>query len=89
MPTIDRVAGYRIGFYSNDRREPQHVHVRGERGIAKFWLIPVRLASARGFREHELNWIRRIIEANEAKYLEDWHDYFSDDSAGLEGASDS
>jgi len=88
MPTIDRVAGYRILFYSSDYAEPPHVHVRGERGMAKFWLLPVRLAAAHGLRHHELTWIRRIIEAREAKYLEDWNDHFTDDPKGVEGLAD-
>ena len=88
MPTIDRVAGYRIYFYSSDHREPPHVHVRCGRGTAKLWLLPVRLATARGFRNHELAWIRRIIEARERKYLEDWSEHFGHDAQGLEGGGD-
>ena len=88
MPTIDRVAGCRVFFYSKEDREPPHVHVRSGNGVAKFWLVPVRLARARGLRHHELNWIRRIIEAREAKYLEAWNEHFADGPAGVEGVGD-
>ena len=77
MPIIDRIAGYSVGFYSNDGVEPPHVHVRRDRARAKFWLSPVRLGRARGFATHELNWMRRIIEARESVYLERWNEQFS------------
>ena len=77
MPIIDRFAGLKVGFYSNDGVEPPHVHVRRERARAKFWLNPVRLERARRFAPHELNWIRRIIEGRESVYLERWNEYFS------------
>ena len=40
--------GYRIGFYSNERDEPPHVHVIRADNEAKFWLDPVRLANNMG-----------------------------------------
>lgn len=39
-----------IFFYSNEGVEPPHVHIRRERATAKFWLDPVALSSASGFR---------------------------------------
>ncbi len=76
MPTIDRVAGYRIYFYSSDRDEPPHVHVRRERRTAKFWLAPVRLCSVSGLAAHEVREAGRIIRARHRMYLEDWHEHF-------------
>lgn len=46
MPTILRVGPYRFFFYSGDGREPPHIHVERDSGVAKFWLDPVRLAPA-------------------------------------------
>lgn len=40
MPTVLRLGPYRFFFYSVDRGEPPHVHVRRDRGTAKFWLDP-------------------------------------------------
>ncbi|MFI5402575.1 MAG: DUF4160 domain-containing protein [Planctomycetota bacterium] len=43
---------------------------------AKFWLAPVALAGARGFRGHELTRIREIVIANRLMLVERWNDYF-------------
>lgn len=46
MPTVLRVAGYRFFFFSNERREPAHIHVERAEAYAKFWLTPVSLAGS-------------------------------------------
>ena len=76
MPTVFQVGPYRFIFFSSDRGEPAHIHVKRDRQIAKFWLNPVRLETNRGFKDHELNQIAKIIEANQETILEAWHDYF-------------
>jgi hypothetical protein len=48
MPTVLRVDGFRLFFYSGDQREPIHVHVEKERAVAKVWVDPVRLERSRG-----------------------------------------
>jgi hypothetical protein len=76
MPTVLRVSGYSFIFFSSDRAEPVHIHVKRDRQVAKFWLNPVSLAKNRGFKDHELNEISQIIEEHESILLEAWHDYF-------------
>ena len=49
MPTILRIQGYRIYFYSHEPNEPPHVHIDREQMSAKFWLEPVALSRNRGF----------------------------------------
>lgn len=73
MPTILRVRGYRIGFYQADLVEPPHVHVKKQGAEAKFWLETLVVAEVRGFREHELNEIRRILEEHRRAILAAWH----------------
>jgi hypothetical protein len=46
MPEVFRCEGYVFFFYSNEGREPIHVHVRKAGGWAKFWLEPLELDSA-------------------------------------------
>jgi len=72
MPTILRIRGYRIGFYQADLVEPPHVHVKKQGSEAKFWLEDLSVAEARGFREHELNEIRRILEEHRRAILTAW-----------------
>jgi hypothetical protein len=72
MPVVLRVKGYRFWFYELDLNEPPHVHV-GKAGMeAKYWLNPVSVARVRGFRQHELNEIERIIIAHRDDLLEAW-----------------
>jgi hypothetical protein len=49
MPTVLRIAGFRFFFYAGDREEPEHVHVEGNDGVAKFWLNPVKLDEAEAY----------------------------------------
>ena len=76
MPTVLRILGYRIGFFSADGDEPSHVHVAREDCQAKFWINPVRLAGNTGFRRHELNEIARVLEENQQTLLNAWNEYF-------------
>ena len=78
MPTVARVKGYRFFFYSLENREPAHVHVERGRSTAKFWLTPVRLASSKRFRPHEMNRIARIVERNLETFREAWNDHFDE-----------
>lgn len=72
MPTILRVKGYRFWFYQADLVEPPHLHV-GKAGCeAKFWLDPIALAKSRGFKQHELNEIERILYRHQVYALELW-----------------
>jgi hypothetical protein len=61
MPVVLRIKGYRFGFYEADLDEPPHIHVRKEDKEAKYWMTSVVLAKSRGFRDHELNEIERIL----------------------------
>ena len=76
MPTVLRIQGYRIGFFSADGDEPPHVHATKNDCAAKFWLDPVQLANHTGFRRHELNELARLLEENRQLLLNSWHEYF-------------
>lgn len=77
MPTVLRSGPYRAYFYSHEPNEPPHVHVDREARSAKFWLVPVSLASAVGFASRELATIERLIEENRTALLESWNEYFT------------
>ncbi len=76
MPTVLRINGYRIGFFSADGDEPPHVHITKSGNIAKFWLEPVQLAKNAGFSPHELNEIHDILTRHQQELLGSWHEYF-------------
>jgi len=77
MPTVLRVDGYRFFFFSNEREEPEHIHVEQAERYAKFWLSPVSLAANAGFRSTELGALRRVVEQHQQLFRERWNEYFS------------
>ncbi len=80
MPVILRVGSYNFLFFSNEGNplETVHIHVRQDKLIAKFWLIPnVKLADNYGFSSQELNKISKIIEDNKQLFITKWNEYFN------------
>lgn len=76
MPIVFEDGPYSFIFFSSDRGEPPHIHIKRDSRIAKFWLNPVMLAKNRGFPGHELNRIARLVDQHEINLLEAWHEYF-------------
>jgi hypothetical protein len=51
--------------------------VRRDRSQAKFWLEAfARLEWQRGFAEHELNVVQRLVDDHRVFLLEQWREYF-------------
>jgi hypothetical protein len=76
MPTVFWSGPYRFFFYSGDGGEPMHVHVECDENLAKYWLDPVRLQRAGGFRRAELNRIETIIRNRHDELVRAWHEHF-------------
>ena len=74
VPDVARIGAYRFFFYSNERDEPPHIHVRRERKVAKFWLHEVSLAKSRGFAAHELRELERMVVQNQHAFLRSWNE---------------
>jgi hypothetical protein len=76
MPTVLRWGAYRAFFYSNERGEPAHVHVRSDDKEAKFWLHDLSVALNAGFPSHEIGDIIRHLKQNREQLLSAWHEHF-------------
>jgi hypothetical protein len=76
MPTVCQVGPYSFIFFSSDKGEPPHIHVRRDCQLVKFWLQPISLSKNRGFKDYELNEILQLVKTYEQQLLEAWHDYF-------------
>jgi hypothetical protein len=76
VPTVLRLHGYRIGFYSADAAEPPHVHVVKAGSDAKFWLQPLCECRNKGFKDHELREIAAILKENQQQLLKAWNECF-------------
>ena len=77
MPTVLRVDGFRFFFFSNEGREPMHIHVEQAERYAKFWLDPLSLAANTGFRSRELTQLLGLIERHRPLFEEKWNEHFS------------
>lgn len=76
MPTLLEQDGYPFRFRSSDRGEAPHVHVEGNDGAAKMWLLDLELASSRGYTSRQLRKISGIVEEHRDEFLAKWHDFF-------------
>ena len=61
-----------------DLGEPMHIHVMKEDAVAKCWLNPVSIASAKGFRTHELREITEIVKQHEQQIRDVWNERLRD-----------
>jgi Domain of unknown function (DUF4160) len=76
MPTVFRTGPYRIYFWSNEGKDPPHVHVDRDEMSAKFWIKPVTLAYNLGFKARELRRVEQVVSDNQDQCLEAWREYF-------------
>ena len=74
MPTVLRIRGFKVFFFSEEGNEPVHVHVRKGDGVAKFWLDPVKLEYNDGFKKQELRAIIAILEEHETELIQAWNE---------------
>ncbi|MDY6868518.1 MAG: DUF4160 domain-containing protein [Chloroflexota bacterium] len=72
MPVVLRIKGYKFWFYQADLDEPPHVHIGKDGKEAKYWIDPIALARSRGFKDHELNQIEKILAKYRDRILEAW-----------------
>lgn len=77
MPTVLTVGPYSFVFFSSDRGEPVHIHVKRDRDVAKYWLEPIELAKSIGFADHELTKIEKLVVEHRELLIEAWHEYFN------------
>jgi len=75
MPTILKWKGYRFFFFSNEKKEPPHVHVAKDGCEAKFWLKDCSLAYNDDFAHNELNKLEKVVIKNKDLFLEKWNEY--------------
>jgi hypothetical protein len=76
MPTVARIDGFRFYFYSHEPNEPPHIHVDRAGATAKFWLDPVALARAVGYKPRELSALLVLVRQHRETFLEAWHAFF-------------
>jgi len=77
MPTVIIINGYRFFFYSNEGNEPIHIHIEKADGVAKVWLVPVRVDYFHGFTSRQQKEIIDLTNQNKELFIKKWNEYFS------------
>jgi hypothetical protein len=76
VPTVLRIGAFRFHFYSDERLEPPHIHVRTPDGECKFWLEPgISLAGNRGIPAHDLRKIEKLVFEHHTALSNAFHEY--------------
>jgi hypothetical protein len=76
MPTVMRIGPYRLHFFSDERQEPPHIHIRTPDGECKFWPMPsIALAGNRGLPAHELRAVERLVYEHHDKLRKAFHEF--------------
>jgi hypothetical protein len=76
MPTVLRWGSYRAFFYSNERDEPAHVHVREGNKEVEIWLHDLTVALNMRFAAHEISDIIRYLREHRGDLLRAWNAHF-------------
>jgi len=77
VPTIFRERGFRFFFWSDERSEPAHIHVKAGQGYAKIWLgPPIALAESHDYNPREIRIILEIVTERREMMEQAWHEYF-------------
>ncbi len=78
MPKLFEWKGWIFLFYSLDRMEPPHVHVRKERRELKVWLKDISVARNQRCSPKDISDILSVVEVHKDAFLEKWHEHFAD-----------
>lgn len=71
-PTVFTVGTDRFYFFSREE-ERIHIHIKGERGVAKFWIEPIiALAEHKGYNERDLKRLQKIVEDEKHAIIKAW-----------------
>jgi len=77
MPTILNINGFKFKFYSEENKEPPHIHITKGEGNAKIWLEPViKFAYSFDFTTRQQNEIEAIVKQNYETLINSWYEYF-------------
>lgn len=76
MPELFRERGWVASFYSNERNEPVHIHLRKGGGEAKFWVRPVALAMSERLKVKQLAEAEALVHKHAAEIVRKWNEHF-------------
>ena len=75
MPTILRVDGWRLFFFSNDH-SPAHVHFENGEKAGKILIESLEIVESWNLTTKEKKLIKKIVKQNRETLLEEWERIF-------------
>ncbi len=75
MPTVLRIGSYRFHFYSDEGKEPPHIHIEYGASECKFWLSPISLARNNGIKPPKLRDIEKLVFEQKEFLLRKYYEY--------------
>ena len=75
MPTVLRIGGFRLFFYSNEHL-PKHIHIEKADKTAKYNIEFIELVKSSRFSASDLKQIRNLVEENQEFLIQKWNEYF-------------
>jgi hypothetical protein len=75
MPTVLKIGSFRFHFYSDEGKEPPHIHIETPEGECKFWLDPVRLARNQGVPPGIVRNIEKIVFEYNTLLMEKYNEF--------------
>jgi hypothetical protein len=80
MPTVLFILGWRLYFYSNENKEPMHIHAQKGEMECKFWILEsemdIRNEFAYNMSPKDIREIRKIIFGHFDQIVDSWKIYF-------------
>ena len=75
MPSVLKIGSYRFHFYSDEGKEPPHIHIETPEGECKFWMNPIRLARNRGVHPRIVREIEKLVFENQDFLMEKYNEF--------------
>ena len=75
MPTVLKIGSYRFHFYSDEGKEPPHIHIETTEGECKFWLDPIRLARNKGVPPRIVRDIESLVFEKQNFLMEKYNEF--------------
>ncbi len=80
MPTVLVISGWRLFFYSNEGKEPVHIHAEKAEMEGKFWLLrdifEIKEEKSYNFTPAARREVRKIIYEHFEYIVAEWDKYF-------------
>jgi len=79
MPTIMRVDGYRLFFFSDDH-PPPHVHIEKGDGYVRIEIISLEVTNRYQLSSKEVNKLIRLVKQHQQFLIGAWNEFFRQSS---------